>query len=351
MAELSTILENSNDMKEKWTTYLAFPYANAYASAIAQFKATKGAQDKLDANKAEYGLLALSICSGGVLTHVFAQTAWKAVVAEKGLSVICNKNWEKAFNVAHFASTNKVANFVVGGLWDTGANLLDTQTKNLFEQTTASFPSTQEWLTEIKVLTSLMGFVNECYLKYRDTARSLFSNPKLTAPQREEAVRKLTASKFANPPSKSFVKESTVAMEIELLLYLRIIMDLDYTQTFNYGVAGGYGASGGEGKKTGISALPGTDSYPKPYTNVKASPQGVGTVSGLKIGYQDLGRAFYDKTNSLYKSLGYGDKLLDSAQFGEMWNATMTESSFRAAYQALLKLETQGMHRFIQTVS
>lgn len=351
MSDLTTILQNSEDMKTKWTTYVAFPYSRAYANALLAFKDTKGAQDKLNAKKAELGLLALTICSGGVLTHVFAQTAWKAVLKNKALDVICANNMEKAFNVAHFVSTNKAANFVVGGLWDTGAHLLDAKTKAAFNQSSASFPSTQQWKTETDALTSLMGFVNECYLKYRDAARSVFGNSNLSGAQRETAIKQLTGSNFAKPPSESPIDETKVSNEIELLFYLRIVMDLDYVQEFSAYAAGGVGGSSQEGPKVSIQQMPGDKNYPKPISNVYVSPGGrSGSVSGQNIGYEDLGRAFYDKINVLHKIL-YGKELLTSKNWDDFFNATMNKTSFLAAHQAIQTLETQGMTRFKKTLT
>jgi len=349
MADLNKILIDSEGIKEKWTNYLAFPYARAYAKALIQFKETKGAQDKLSAQRAEFGLLALTICSGGVLTHVFAQTAWKAVAANKALNVICNNNMQKAFSVAHFASNNKVANFVVGAVWDTGSKVIDDKTKTLFEENSVNFPSTQQWLTETDALTSLMGFVIECYLKYQDTARNIFNNSKLTTAERDDAASKLTGSKFANPPSQSTVNEARVAMEIELLFYLRVVMDLDFVQQITGGVAGGVGGSVTPGPKVDIKPMPGSPEYPQPYNRSHATPQGIGTIDVQQIGYNPLGRAFYDKINTLHTTL-YGNNMLSSRNWDDFFNATMNQEAFMAANRAISTLESAGMTRFQQSI-
>lgn len=351
MSDLSTILQNSNDMEKKWTTYVAFPYSRAYASALSNFKATKGAQDKLNAKKAELSVLALTICSGGVLTHVFAQTAWKAVAANKALDIIANKNMEKAFNVAHFVSTNKVANFVVGGLWDAGAKFVDTKTKKLFEETPANFPSVQKWKTETDALTSLMGFVNECYLKYRDTARNVFGNSKLNEKERNLAVGKLVGSNFANPPSSSPINETQVTQEIELLLYLQHVLDLDYSQKISGYVAGGYGGKGQFGEKKDIKAMPDSKHYPKPYSKVHKSPGGrSGYVESLNVGYNELGKAFYDKINDLHKKL-FGKNLLKTEKWADYSSVAIDQKSFLACYQTIKTLESRGLTRFKKTLA
>lgn len=58
MPTLNEILEDSNDIRTKWTMFLARPYARAYATALKGFNDTKGAQDKLNSQKADFGVLA-----------------------------------------------------------------------------------------------------------------------------------------------------------------------------------------------------------------------------------------------------------------------------------------------------
>lgn len=340
MTTLSEILENSNDMKTKWTNYVAFPYSRSYATALKGFTDTKGAQDKLNSQKADFGVLALSICSGGILTQVFAQTAWKAVAAKKALDVICDKNWEKAFKVADFVSNNKAANFIVGALWDTGAKLIDDKTKKLFDQNSSNFPSTQKWQTETDALTSLMGFVDDCYIKFRDTARSVYNNTSLNPSELADAVNKLTKSKFANPPSAAIVIETRVAMEIELLFHLQVVMDLDYMQDIrtsikNDGVI--------KGAKHRIQTAPTAQDYPSTKITPKPAMSG-GGFTGQELGYDDLGAAFYDKINSLHKSI-FNTNLLNSKGFADIWNCTINKESFDAAYRAMGSLEQQGLSR------
>ena len=336
MADLDKILQDSNDIKAKWTTFLAFPYARAFANALTETKKTADAQKVMNAKKAEFGLLALSICSGGVLTQVFAQTTWKAVASAKALDVICAKNWEKAFKVAHFTSTNKVANFVVGGLWDTGAKLIDDKTKKLFAQTSASFPSTQKWKNETAALTSLVGFVNECYLKYRDTARNIFGNSKLSTTERDSAIKKLTSSKFAKPPSFSTVDESKVAQEIELLFYLRMIMDLDFLSV-------GY-----PGKMVDIKEAPNSAKYPK--KKIVKSHYGNSVDPSTLVRYKELGMAYYRKVNKLHKAL-FKTKLLDSEEVIDIWSAKIDKKAFEDSFKAIQKLEERGMTRFRKSLA
>ncbi len=350
MPELTTVLDNSVDMKTRWELYHAYPYARAFAKALSNYKETGEAQKKLDAEKTELCMMALTICSGGVLTHVFAQTTWKAVAVAKTLDVICKNNMNQAFAAAHFVSSNKVANFIVGGLWDAGGKILEGKTKKLFEETRGNFPSTQKWTTETDALTSLVQFVGECFLKYRDTARHIFANSKLTTAQRDAAIATLTSSKFAKAPKSSQVNEKQLAKEIELLMYLRMIQDLDYTQTWTHtpsmGMHGGSGMS--YGQKKSIDMSPDDSKYPKSHSKMG---KGVfASSSGMSIGYKDLGKSYYNKINKLYGEL-FGSKLLDSAWAIDFFNATIDKKAFNAAHGAIKRLGMKGLQRFNATLT
>lgn len=235
-------------------------------------------------------------------------------------------------------TNNKAANFIVGGLWDTGAKILDDKIKKSFEQNSANFPAAQKWQTETDALTSLEDFVDNCYIKYRDTAKSLFKDSKLSGSQQTDAVNKLTSSKFATPPSSAIVNETRVAMEIELLFHLQVVMDLDYIQDVRTslkhdGII--------KGQKRRIAAAPGTAEYPT--TKLNPAPQLAG-FTGQEVGYDDLGMAFYERINTLHKSL-FNTNLLKSKEFGDIWNASMNKQSFDSAYRAMGTLEQQGLSR------
>lgn len=343
MPDLQRILEDSNDMKEKWNMFMAYPYARSYATALMQFREVREAQSKLNAQRAEFGMLALTICSGGILTHVFAQTAWRAVAANAAINIICRNNMERAFRVAHYVSNNAVGKFTIGALWDAGEDLVKRQTKSLFEQNAANFPSAQQWQTETAALTSLMSFVGECYTKYRDAARHIFANRDLNEARRNQAVEMLTNSNFAKAPSGSSINEDRVAKEIELLFHLRVVMDLDYTQTVRTAVR-----SEGliEGRRVGIEAMPGTPNYP----TSSLRHDGIGGFQGTVIGYRDLGMAFYERINRLHREL-YGRPLLSSSNITDIWNASMNQRSFLASHQAIGTLENAGMSRFRQSLN
>ncbi|HYO07215.1 MAG TPA: hypothetical protein VER14_09540 [Phototrophicaceae bacterium] len=340
MSDLDKLLQNTEDFTLAWENYLVLPYGSAYSQAYENYKDTKAAQTMLDKEKTEWCIFAFSICAGGVLTHVFAQTAWKAVASDVILNEICKRNWDKAFQVAHFASTNKLANFAVGSAWDTGAQFLSDKTKTLFEQNSTQFPSTKNIQTPLQVQNSLKIFLNECIMRYRAAARDIAGKSNIPDIVRKNWYKSLNLSSLANPPSQPIFKQEVVAQEIELLFYLRMIMDLDYVAEYEFD-EGPRGSTRRQlVSEKSIDVAPDDEKYPTYQSKMNTFSYGYSRVE-----YKDLGRAIYDRVNELHRNLLKKD-LLDSKRWNEKWNATISKNAFNAAYNAMLNLDRLGEIRF-----
>ncbi len=352
MTEFENIMSYSHDCRAKWEIRVAHPFARAYAKALKNFEKTEQAQNKLQKSRADLGLLVLTICSGGLISHVFAQTAWKAVLKTQVIDKVFFANKDEAFRKAHFISENKVADFIAGEIWSRGGKSINQKIRSSFLETTANYPSTQKWTTETDALTSLEDFVGDCYLKYRDLVRSVFNTSYISESEKQLEIKRLLNTKFANPPSFYTVNESQVAEEMELMMYLKVVLDTDYTQTYDGYVgpnrAGGKRPNFDKGARIAVAEMPGTKNYPTPIHN--SQKMGHHThQSGINVGYNELGKAYFTKINQLHNKL-FGAPLLTQRllDFGDV---EMNKEKLTKAYQAVQKLEKKGMGRFMSSLN
>jgi hypothetical protein len=291
-------LENKED---EWDLHAANPFASAYESALEGFKETIKAQKEADKADLELALLALSLCSGGLLTAAFGTAVIKNIMVDKAVDIIAKNNMERAFKAAHFLATNKTASFIVGSLYDEAekrvGGLISDKIKQSFNQNPQEYKSINDFTGgSTKMAKTLENFVLEAKTKLHNTVAEFRDNDKVPDAEKLARLEKIKLGKFWNSPKKSF-DNGKMTDEIELSFYLRMILQSDYLRIWYksdkyLGEEYGYPTVH---KRVNIEHAPSATDYPKG-TGSSWEP---GTV---EVMHSQLGGKIVERINKLHKA-------------------------------------------------
>ena len=308
--------------QRKWEINAIDPYAKAWIAAFESYKSTLNMQKEKDAAiaalKLKLAMIALSLCGGGLLTAAFGSAAAKTLATDAAIDIICRKNMENAFKAANFIATNKTASFIAGKIWDEAesgvSGVIDDAIKAKFAQNEASFPSIGKFRSELDMYISLSGFVKSGADKVNDIAIKVRDDNKQKTPDKLQAIESLKRSHFWNAPETNTLSPTT-ADEIELSMYLALVMDSDRVVT---SVQAWRSISDGMGhgveyywKQTGDSSIeesPWSKSYP--------SSQ-YGNERRQDIVFTEIGDLIQDRMNELHRQK-FGNKFIDGRSIADV---------------------------------
>jgi hypothetical protein len=304
--------------ERKWKNHTITPFAKAWINAFENFKQTlkdqKEADDAADKLKFELAMLALSLCSGGILTAAFGTAAAKTLATNAAVDIICRNNMERAFKAAHFVSTNKTASFIAGKVWDEAekraTDALTEQLKTKFAQNAASFPSIGKFRTELDMYLTLDGFVSTAAERVNDIAVHVRDHPSMPEQRKVDEIKKLATSPFWRPSEKD-LDIPVMTDEIELSMYMNLVLESDSLETFERATR--MGSHDGLGRareyyykslgKSDITESAGSPNYPKPSSGER------------EIHYRRIGSIIQGKMNDLHRKK-FGGKFHDGRKLG-----------------------------------
>jgi hypothetical protein len=320
-----------------WRNSIATPYQVAYHRAYNNFIKTLNRQANSDKLKIDLALTALSLCSGSLLTTVFAGVALKAVAGKAVVDFICRYNLNLLFKAALYVETNKTAKFIVGAVWDQAAGMLTSQTKTLFQQNAANFPCVNNLVQKpFEIEAALTSFVDSAYLKVNAVCEDILASNK-AAPEKEVVFKKLAQSPFCNPPNSCPLPRD-LADRIELTFYMKLILNSDWLVKKLLVPTNTQGSPWVTVDKKPISQVPGEKDYPK-LSHKKGdsllTPREMTTVE-----YDRIGQDIIDRMNQLCKNI-VREKypVIDSRMFGEF----TSEKTLKKADEILKKIGAQNL--------
>lgn len=331
--------------ERKWKNHTIDPFAKAWIAAFENFKQTLKDQKESDEAaqklKFELAMLALSLCSGGVLTAAFGAAAAKTLATNAALDIICRNNMERAFRAAHFVATNKTASFIAGKVWDEAekraTDALNDELKARFAQNEASFPSISKFRTELDMYLSLAGFVSVAAERVNDIAIQVRDSKSMPVQRKHEEIARLAASPFWRPPEKD-LDISVMTDEIELSMYLNLVLESDKLVTYERAsrrVTDGLGSSREyylkRSGRSDITESAGSPNYPSTYNDSDGRSE---------IEYTRIGGIIQGKLNALYKKK-FGGKFNDGGKFDN-------KQAIFNAERAIGMLATTGIKRTIE---
>lgn len=323
MASIDDCWKELDLAKDKWERYWKLPYADAYVTAHNGYKKTLNDQAKRDAIAAEVFMFAVTLGIGAGLGALYGKTALKAVALDAAINTVCNRNMDRTFNLMHKVSTSTVGSYLVGAAWDKAGSALTAEVKGKVTKLTSNAPSkTKESIKDPQVFqNSLEAYV----LDFSIAAKELLKHLKdcATESTQEMVASSMIAAPFiAKAPSKPMFDVVNTAKDIELGMYMPLIMASDRARSAKGSASTSVGGMGGGYKQWDVKEMTTDRKYPKPYHNVTHTGLLSGLskhlASGIKYDYLYVdyhrpggnlpwGNAIMARVNSLHRTQIGGD--------------------------------------------
>ncbi|WP_245314290.1 hypothetical protein [Rhizobium sp. R634] len=302
---LNDILVELPKYKSQWETNVSSPYVRAYDLAIDNFQKTTKAQEARDRMLAELFVFSASILTGSIMMAAFATTSVRVLAGRAALSVICNNNLNRTFNVMHAAVSNKVVMFALGGVLDEAKKLANKQVTSAAEKLTSSAPVASA-PTALNFKTRIDDFIAINHVCVHDFVRGVQHDNTISEAGKSRLAELVAQTPFCNPPESRRVDENRLSQKMELLFYMSAVLDSDKLVTYapsTGGTVGGIGRDIEYGKKA-IPQLPSATDYPK-----SISPRLTGRPfqpydPGQRIEYDNIGSVVRERINTLSRLTG-----------------------------------------------
>lgn len=288
-----------------WKRNFIIPYGNAYSNAHTSFKKVLKEQDDADKKTREQNMalamFALSFVGGSILTSVFGSAATKDAVASVAVDFICKNEMEKAFNAAHFIAGNKTAQFALGKLWDEAGSRISKELQNSLKEEQTNFPSIKKFLEQpLNLQNNLEKWMLDASDKVDKAASEITNKMYLTEAGQQEELKELMQSAFFRGAPKHARDEGPLRLDMELTLFMKHILDLDYLEKGYYRVTGRDSGKLWERdvhSRKSIEEMPGSPKYP---TNT-SKPSHI-SHDYQTVRYQQLGDIIVSHIDKLHKA-------------------------------------------------
>jgi hypothetical protein len=145
--------------------------------------------------------------------------------SEKLAYSFLESQWKRAFQVAAFVHDNETAQFVLGELWSKASELLSSEVKSSFEESTTNYSglNVKDGLTTPGNQKSKMElWLESVDLKAREAAEAVKG--------KSAELHKLVNAPYFTYAPKVALDEEKAAGEIELSFWMKFLMDLDYLE-------------------------------------------------------------------------------------------------------------------------
>lgn len=289
-------------------------YETAYTTAYRKWEKTMEEQRQADKFKADLALTALSLCSGSILTALFAGVALKTIAGNKVLDFICKHNMNKTFNAAYWVQGNPTARFCVDAIWnkteDMFENILKVKTRQMIARTGSYLHEANSLVPEPHlVLPPLEAFLSNCAANIGSACDDIINCDENPA-TKEQALYTLKKSGFCFPITKL---PDDLAKKIELTFYLKKVLNSDEVVHYTkFNILGGRPV---EISRKPIHKLPNQRGYP--------TSGDIGFDRRQEVEYGSIGQDIIDRMNYLCKEIFKGKYpyIINSKYHGEPTSA------------------------------
>lgn len=304
MALIDNYITDLQNVGDLYQLHWVLPYSSAYATAHSQFRATLQSQADWDKMKCELFLTAATIGFGAGLGAMFGKSALSAVVADQALTLVCNRNMTRTFNVMAAISASVPGTFIVEQVWDTVSSKIGeaakAQVQSLFTQTPASPSGMRDPLV---MRNDMEAYVLRAKTAAHAVAADVRDNRTLSEAQRNQFATQMRAAPFFRdaPTRDVIVNRQGAADVLELSFYMVMVMDSDYLQETTDWQQGAR-----EGRRTrnlgGVSASTSSPTYGATSPMRSSSGLGYANTSSVAVAYNSPGSRVLDRINELYQS-------------------------------------------------
>ena len=304
---IAAYMDDLENVQDQYQRYWVNPYGSCYAIAHDRFRRTLDDQAKVDRLKAQCVMLIASVAFGGGMSALFGAAVVRTVLVDQALQVVCNRNMNRLFNAMAWVESSPAASFMTQAAWDGVAGMLSDQTTSQLENLAFSRPSLNGIQNPQAFQNDLQNYVLDCKLAAYATAREVRDSGVLSAAGRDQIADDLRAAPFfANAPTSDVIRDKERAKkEMELLLYMTLVMGSDFLVEESYWMRGAH-----EGHSTRtigpVTAATGSPNYPQ---GSYSHSSGLGYFSDTfrKVDYRRPGGDWFssimDRTNELHRDL------------------------------------------------
>ncbi len=302
MALIENYIADLENVEDLYQLHWVLPYGSAYATAHAQFKETLQSQADWDKMKCELFLTAATIGFGAGLGAMFGRSALSAVAADQALTLVCNRNMVRTFNVMASISASVPGTFIVQQVWDTVASKIGAaataQVQALFNQT----PTSPNGMRDPLVMQNdMQAYVLRAKTAAHAVAADIRDNRTLSEAERNQFVTQMRAAPFfRDAPTRDVIVNRQAAADVmELSFYMVMVMDSDYLEESTDWQRGAH--EGQRRRNLGSVAAP-TSSPTYGVTPPMRSSSGLGyaNTTSVYVAYNSPGSRILNRINALY---------------------------------------------------
>jgi len=330
---LGDLMDDIVQIERDWKLDVIDPYASCYETAEYNFQQTLRRREEAERRKVEMAIMALSLLGGSVMTAVFVGTTATRIIGDAALNFICSRNLDRVFNMYAFLASRQEVGFLVGKLVkEIDAKVSEGVKARIHESAAAMRALEQEsGSPAVAIRTKLDRFVTSCARGAHSVVQAIRDDAEMTAEGKIRAAELLLESPFYTSPRP--IPTQGLAEEIELSLYLNLIVNSDYLDQY---AATDWGANSPRYQRissTPIQERPVSQRYPK-----SSSPT---TLAGpyQRVRYQDMGGDIEEAVNRLSRSCLHSS----SDFFPSNWAVFSNNSGkiVEKAHEALSKLSSK----------
>ncbi|MBG6211363.1 hypothetical protein IWQ49_006048 [Labrenzia sp. EL_126] len=282
--------------RSQWIANWVLPYGSAYSIAYRNFEKTLDNQRKLDSLVAQIIMIALTVGVGGGLGALFGHTTIRAVAGKAVMVSLCRANLLKTLNVVVDLQTNKTAAFMLGKTWDKVGELISADVTSRLEALT-QYDTNNVRVPENEVVAqnTLESYVRNVVDRFEEVVDAIRGHGVINQQLKDELGNLLLLSPVLGPPNNPQFDIQQAAKDMELAMYMAIVMDSDYE--FDFQLTPKDHAAVRVGPVRPISASPRSQTYPKPSGLNSLSP----SKTHHSVGYEKPGSVIVDQINTLHK--------------------------------------------------
>lgn len=344
MTQVDECRKQLNKAQNRWHLHWKIPYADAYILAHGRYKDTLKKQGAIDKFQAELFMLAITLGVGGGLGALYGKSALSAVTLDKAIDFVCDRNMERTFELMHKVATSPSGTFLVGSMWGAASSQVSKATSGAVEKLMSDVP--QKVTDAIKDPQMFQNSLEAYVRRFYDASLNICDDLDKMADtdKRDKIANSMLAAPFiAKAPTIDAVSKATASKDLELMMYMPIIMASDHARQAKGSASKSVGGMPGKHKEWDVKEPTSSDKYPVPYNKRTYT----GLLSGLSkhlasgykydylmIDYRSPGSAIMGAVNKLHKERVGGAFQVGGFGKDEVTRAEKLSDQIRKTYKA-----------------
>ena len=282
-------------------------------------------------------MMALTLGMGGGLGALFGKAALKNVVLDRAVNFVCRRNMTKTFNAMAAMASSPAGSFIAEQSWNNLTTLLTKRVVDQVEGLVTRPPLGAKTIQNPQVIQNdLRMYLLRAISSAHKVAAEVRDHLILNDAGKDQIARDLRSARlFSNAPTTVVVgPRDKAAKDIELSLYMVLIMDSDYINETTFWQQGA--RDGIRTRRVGsVNQRTTSQNYP---TSSSSHTHGFGHSSDTirTVEYDSPGSRVMDRINALHKERFHSEFLVDNYGRDEVMRAEQISSRLQKTYLMML---------------